>query len=87
MKLRQAIKLCKDAYGVDAKFLERKVKVRHKWQQVKEARRVCLRNKRWLNNKRMPYIPSEQELEKQADITFWIFEELAKELFNKEQTC
>ena len=78
MKLRQAIKICRDVYSPD---LDRRAfRKKHTWGRIERARRVCSRGRRWLNDKRIPYIPSEEELHEQAEIFGCLMFEVAKEM-------
>lgn len=68
MKLRQAIKICNEVYRFETKDMDNRVAKKRSYKQIQEAKRVCNRGKRWLNDQRIPYIPSEQEEHEQMEM-------------------
>ena len=85
MNLRQAIKICRKVY--EDKYKWNAYIPLYGWRRVAEARRVCKRHKwRYKQDKRMPHIPSERELDEQAEMFGMIFEQLACKLTGKPST-
>ncbi len=83
MKLRVAIKICRSLHGYTEKDIRKQVGCRWKYGSINKAHQVCRRGKRWLKDKRLPYIPSDSELDEQAEIRFCIFEWLAEKLVSE----
>ena len=67
LKLRQAIKICREVYGFSFKQMQDRCAKRRTYKQIQEAKRSCLRRD-WLDDRRIPHIPNEKEEYEQAEI-------------------
>lgn len=76
MRLRQAIKICREVFGYEDKNMRDRIAKDRTWSQVQEAKKVC--RGRWLD-KRIPYIPSEEEEYERAEIFGCLMLDLAQE--------
>jgi hypothetical protein len=76
MKLRTALKICRTVDDPWWDF-ERHLRVRYNWRQLEQARRVCRRRKRWLNDERCRYLPTESEIEEREEIQVMILKDIA----------
>ena len=75
MRLRLAMKICLAVYGRRGKDIDKLVNSNWRWEQLKNARRVCRRHDRGVR-RRVPYIPSDEEIADNQETRWCILENL-----------